>query len=387
MNTRWIHLPLVAALLLPALGVVSVLGASRAQAQEVEIEGPLAGKPAVIYLRQYRKFRLQIQPGVARTLTDEYATAHFATLQLQFHLTDWLGIGLWGGYNFYNMRTALTREIVEKGVTTDRNRLSLPTNSEFGSQIGRLRWVGAAQATFAPLRGKLALFQKIFVDTDLYIFGGIALVGVEERADTTAGICGADTAACRATQTARKNRLAIAPTMGVGLTMYFNNFLGLAVEWRAMPFAWNTSGTDESGPSSPGFPDGVIDSGDTIFHLNHMVHLGFIFYLPTQVKVTGKDEESASSSAAAATPEAKPAADAAPADKTTEGGDAAPAADAPPPDDGLVMDGGEEPSGGLVMEGDTSGGDQTGEAGMVFGEEPAAEPPAEGGRKKKKRRK
>ena len=354
MNTRWIVFAIVAALLVPELST------SQARAQEVELEGPLAGKPAVIYLRQYRKFRIQVQPGFARTLTDEFATAHLATFQAQFHLTDWLGFGLWGGYNVYNMRTSLTREVISKGVTTDRNRLSLADRANFGSQIGRIQWVGAAQATFAPLRGKLALFQKIFVDTDLYISGGVAVVGVQERADTSAGVCDSDTQACRDSQTNRQSRLAIAPTFAAGLTMYFASFIGLSIEWRAMPFAWNTSGTDEGGPSSP-FPDGLINSDDRIFHLNHMVHAGIVVYLPTKVKVTGKDTEEPA--AAAAKPSEKPAEGAAApaaAEPGTEG--AAEPGSGGNPDDGLIMDGGEDAAPGLNMEGE-GGGD----GGMTFG--------------------
>ena len=42
------------------------------------------------------------------------------------------------------------------------------------------------QVTFSPFRGKLALFQKLFVDTDLYVHGGVAFVGVKEREDCDA---------------------------------------------------------------------------------------------------------------------------------------------------------------------------------------------------------
>jgi hypothetical protein len=52
-----------------------------------------------------------------------------------------------------------------------------------------------------------------------------------------------------------------------------------------MPFAWNTSGTDERGPDGL-FPDGAINYRDRIRHFNNMVSLGLIIYLPTAPEIT-----------------------------------------------------------------------------------------------------
>ena len=87
--------------------------------------------------------------------------------------------------------------------------------------------------------------------------------------------------------------MAIAPTFGVGLSMYFTDYLALTLEYRAFPFKWNTSGTDEGGqnkdrqPDNSGeFPDGQINEADRIFHFNQMFKLGLAFYLPFQGQVT-----------------------------------------------------------------------------------------------------
>ena len=272
-----------------SLALLATLGLapSVASAQEVQVEGPLAGEPAVRHMRVYRSGRIQIQPGFAMTLQDEYSTTMLGTLQLQFHLTDWLGVGVWGGYGVYHGDTSLTDEVVAQGITTDRNRLSLPTAAGFSDQVGRISSVAAGQATFIPLRGKLALFQTLFVDTDFYLFGGVALVGVEERADVTSTVCATvGNPACVASQSARSTRFSLAPTFGAGLTMYFNDFIGLSLEWRGLPFAWNTSGTDESGHARGDFPDGEIDGDDRIFHFNHLFQLGVVIYLPTAAEIT-----------------------------------------------------------------------------------------------------
>jgi hypothetical protein len=56
----------------------------------------------------------------------------------------------------------------------------------------------------------------------------------------------------------------------------------MTLEWRALPFAWNTSGTDESGDPAGDFPDDVIDEKDRLAHFNHMFTVGLAFYLPTK---------------------------------------------------------------------------------------------------------
>lgn len=271
--------------------VLAVDGASVAKAQDVQITGPLAGAPACRNCRIYREGRIQLQPFAAFTLQDEFSRTLLAGLQIQYHFTDWLGIAAWGGYGVLGLDTGLTGEVEALGQTTSRNRLSLPHRDNFPDQIGRIQYVGAGQLTFIPLRGKLALFQKLFIDADFYIFLGAAAVGVEERADVTTDVCvgpgnpGPNDDPCDSTAFDRASRVAIAPTFGVGLMLYASDFFGLSIEYRGLPFAWNTSGTDEAGADGE-FPDGIIDSEDQIFHYNHMVALGFAFYLPTEAKIS-----------------------------------------------------------------------------------------------------
>ena len=73
--------------------------------------------------------------------------------------------------------------------------------------------------------------------------------------------------------------MAIAPTFGVGLSMYMTDYLAMTLEWRALPFSWNTSGTNEVG--NP-LDEAVIDDQDRLSHFNHLFTLGFAFYLPTE---------------------------------------------------------------------------------------------------------
>jgi outer membrane beta-barrel protein len=296
--------------LMMALGLVvatagGITGSNTAEAQEVQITGPLAGAPAVRHMRIYRDGRFQLQPTFGVTINDEFSRALLAGIQLGYHFTDWLGLQAFFHYNTYPLDTDLTDQIGKIGQSTEFNRLSLPTKEGFKKQIGHLQYMAGVQATFIPLRGKLALFQALFVDTDFYIFAGAAFAGVEERSDvkrpaslacTEKALYMANPQTCNNTQTgpnSRSSRMAVAPTFGVGLSLYFTDYLAMTLEYRAFPFRWNTSGTDEGGmnkqrqaDSSGEFPDGQITSADRTFQFNQMFGLGFAFYLPAKAKIT-----------------------------------------------------------------------------------------------------
>jgi hypothetical protein len=128
-----------------------------------------------------------------------------------------------------------------------------------------------------PLRGKLALFQSIYIDTDLYISAGPAFVGLTERKD-----CNTCANVFETTK-----RTAIAPTFAVGLSFYVNKWSALGFEYRGLPFAWNISGFDTAGGGKDDdFPDNRITDADQRFRFNQMMTISYNIYLPTQYKVS-----------------------------------------------------------------------------------------------------
>jgi outer membrane beta-barrel protein len=289
---------LLIALTAVMLAGVGAFGPAKTSAQEVQVTGPLAGQPAVRRLRIYRKGRFEITPSAAFTLQDEFSRTIGFGASATYHLTDWFGIGAFGFFAPIHIDTALTDQVAELGQTTSRNALSLPSRQGFPEQIATIDWMATLQAVFIPLRGKLSLFQKLFVDTDFYLAGGLAFVGVSERADVAEGVCpGREPVTgfnasqeCLDTQQARAARVAITGTFAAGLRLYINQFMALNLEWRALPFEWNTGGFDVDGATNRsgdgGFADGRIDATDRLFHFNHMFVLGYSFYLPTRVQIS-----------------------------------------------------------------------------------------------------
>ena len=226
-------------------------------------------------------------------MLDEYKRTIFISGRLQYNIFDFLGVGVFGGFGAANLNTDLTDKIDATAPRNSRTALNLPVDLSSGTgrlaqnydvQTGKMRWMAAPQVTFSPFRGKLALFQKLFIDTDLYIHAGVAFVGVEERADCALGKC---TLAANKDAFATQTRVAIAPTFGLGLTLYATNFVSVNVEYRAFPFSWNRGGFDSRGAApDASFPDNKINSEDRTFKFNQMVFLAAGFHFPTSPKIS-----------------------------------------------------------------------------------------------------
>ncbi len=262
-----------------------------AEAQEIQLTGPLAGAPACRHCRLYREGRFEVAIGPGFTLLDEYKRTIFVSGRLQYNIFDFLGVGLFGGFGAASLNTDLSDKINDTAPRNSRTAANLPVNvtsgkltQDFDVQAGKLKWMAAPQVTFSPFRGKLAIFQKLFVDTDLYIHGGAAFIGVEERADCAAGKC---TLAANKDAFQTTTRVAIAPTFGLGFTFYVSNLVSVNLEYRAFPMSWNRGGFDTRGAGSDAnFPDNKIDQEDRTFKFNQMIFVAAGFHFPTSPKVS-----------------------------------------------------------------------------------------------------
>ena len=292
----------------------ATLVTSSAAAQDIQIRGPLAGARSVARLVRYRENRLSLTPTVGITLNDEFSREIFFGLRANYHFADWIGVGL-GFMGAAGVDTSLTTQITAR---SPGNTPNIPSRANFPQQIGRRDYMVDLYATFIPLRGKFALFQNLVADLDLYFVAGIAVVGVTERADFSLGsqTAGLDAVAVSnlrrqwaTSQSARASRLAVAPTFGFGLNFFINRFVSVNFEYRATPFSWNRSGTDENSTenrcgaagntSCAGFSDAVstyfatnssqrvarVTSDDRTLSFNQMVTLGVSIFLPTSPRV------------------------------------------------------------------------------------------------------
>lgn len=282
-----------------AAGLALLAFAETASAQEIQLTGPLAGAPAVRKLRLYRQARFEIAPAVSFTLLDEYQRTILLGARLTYNLTDWFGIGVWGGYGgLIRIPTSLTDHIQEVNESrradavmrnvryedTITGRLtSVNLGADLKEQIAQVDWMVSPQVTFVPFRGKIAIFSAIYADTDVYFFGGPAFVGLQERQNCQTIECSNPSGA----GFERASRMAIAPTAGLGLTFYANKWSALGVEYRTLAYARNNGGFDTAGSGKDkAFPDNRISPDDRSFSFTHLVTVSYNFYLPTQYRVS-----------------------------------------------------------------------------------------------------
>lgn len=271
-----------------ALGIaglvgLGVLGVERtAQAEEIQLTGPLAGAPPVRKLRQHRKGRFEIAPAFSFTLLDEYRRTMVVGATATYNAFDWLGFGVYGGYGAIAPLTALSDKVNDSAPRNSRTAVNLDNPSKngavrnFGAQVSKMTWMVVPQVQIAPFRGKLALLSKVFVDTDLYLHLGLGFHGLEERADCTSGACTTDVKAMT-------SRVAISPNFGLGFKFYTSKLVNFGLEYRAFPYSWNRAGLDQRGGGNDGkFPDQKIDSNDQTFKFNQMITLSVGFAFPSQ---------------------------------------------------------------------------------------------------------
>jgi hypothetical protein len=268
-----------------------------ARAQEVQLTGPLKGAPAVRNMRLYREGRFEIAPAASFTLLDEYRRTIIAGARVNYNIKDWIAIGVWGGAGVASLTTDLADKIDQ---TAPRNALTAvnvnhtgdlqmnPKGTEgyasFNNQTAQISYIVAPQVTFIPFRGKLAIFNKIFVDTDFYAAGGVGFVGIQERENCGGG---GQPSCTNPSSFQLQSQLKLAPTFGAGFTFYLGGTVSLGLEYRLLPFAWNRSGFDSKG-GGPGnnFPDGQVNSSDETFEFNQLVTVSIGFSFPTQPKIS-----------------------------------------------------------------------------------------------------
>jgi len=289
---------------------------SFAKAQEIVLEGPLVGQPAVRKLLLLREGRLSISPMTGMTVLDTFRRNVLLGLKLEYSVFEWFSIGIYGTGFLHGdvLDTKLTSEIESK---SRDNIMNLPDADHVRDQIGTVNGLLTLQLSFIPLRGKMGLFKALFLNADFYFFigGGIGFVkdrGYAEdeysqdaiKASVNGDYGYLDNLPCqdRAPRDGKaddynrclvmQNRIAaVIPTFGAGFDLFVNEWLAINLEYRAIPLKINVSGTDEYGMNAnrtlgdPGyynrsatFPDHKIDEKDRVFTILHTVNLGVSFY-------------------------------------------------------------------------------------------------------------
>jgi hypothetical protein len=175
-----------------------------------------------------------------------------------------------------------------------------PLLHDFQAGLTRAQWQASIDAVFTPFSGKLGLFSALFTEYDIYVYGGLGLIGWNKHFDqeSTAQILGvstdpADPSYCAVAGMGQDSECLLHPvnaddgvkvggSFGAGVNLFLNDFIALNLEIQDIVTSNNLAGLNTTIEDIPP----VVDRLDRdVFH-NVTLQVGAKFYIPFKAKRT-----------------------------------------------------------------------------------------------------
>jgi outer membrane beta-barrel protein len=259
---------------------------------------PLEGQPAIRNKVELRKLRFEISPQFLVQINPDYKHAFGVGANLQFHITDWIGVGIEGAYLF-NSNTALENEIRDKLPTGDYMYPGpQPTRAIHDQHTMGINALMSAYASLTPWAGKFSLFSALFFNYDFYANVGIGLVNwvqdpkcctatpVVVHSPSTTGETIGDPNTEDASQFAG---LKVGGLIGFGVHIYFNDWIGMQLELRDYIHKANPGGGDKDGDRHLCSGQGTAPcngNSDESIQNSIFFGVGVTLMLPPRAKIT-----------------------------------------------------------------------------------------------------
>jgi outer membrane beta-barrel protein len=227
-------------------------------------------RPAIRHRHELRHGRFELGPSVGISLDRSLRHALLLGLKLEYHLNDWLSLGLDAGYGI-GIDTGLTGEL-HRRYEGDPERWR-----ELTDRFSDLRAAGDLRVTLTPISGKLGLFSRLFIAYDLYAFAGLGLALLSNR---FSGPSAED-------QVSEGPRAG--PAFGLGMHLFLTRFIAMGVEIRDLVFLDNESGQDLTrGLSESELSSGevTIDADDQTLSSHWFVGINLTLFLPTSIRIS-----------------------------------------------------------------------------------------------------
>jgi len=283
------------------------VGALALLASPAHAEGrnPLAGQPAIRHRVELRKMRFEITPQLILSTNQPYLIGVGGGAALQFHITDWFGLGASFHYTA-NIAAPLVGRISDSlptayaAVGDPSAGLRQPSKQMFQDHLTGPSMLIGIYGTLTPIGGKFSLFNSLFANYDFYGLFGLGLV------NTTTPLSGNTAAYQDSAGMSRKINtsplmaandvnlqtpdpfLGLQPAglFGIGVHIFFNHWIGLNLELRDYLYKSNPGGldvvtTDNNKDNSP-----VLSSDDTYIVSNLYFALGVTIMLPPTAKIS-----------------------------------------------------------------------------------------------------
>jgi hypothetical protein len=293
-------------------------------------KGPLEGEPIVRKKLQLRRFRFQLTPFVGMSLSQPFVHMGYIGAKATFHFADWIGARGTFAYGIVPVESKLLKAVNDGGLpsqddmgahapNTDDPTLAgdqicmgnapcrtnaqadnpAPLLHDFRAGLVRAQWQASVDAVFTPFSGKLGLFSAIFTEYDIYVFGGLGLVGYNKHYDnrSTAQLEGLDTSPdspsycsagagqnqeCLLHPVSAEEGVKIGGSFGGGLHLFLAKWVSLDFEIQDIVVGVNLTGLNRTVRDIPP----VVNADDRFVFHNVTLQVGPKFYFPFKAKRT-----------------------------------------------------------------------------------------------------
>ena len=276
-----------------ALALVAFTLAALGAQASADRKNPLLGQPEVRRRYLLNDGRFEITPSLAFTVAADLKHTIAPGVKAMFHLNDYLWFGGEVGFGAANINTGLFDRVLATLPTTIEPRLAIcppdnhpcdfaPSKKQAEQRARDIGLIADAHVAFSPWFGKMAIFQKWFINMDLYFMGGVGFVGLKNTVPSdTPKTVGANSDGDPRNDIPDTNGIKIGPVLGGGFHFFFNRFTALNFEFKDYIFNDNPSGFNIT-------TDHNLDvTADDMSLQNHLfATIGFTVYFPTGVKIS-----------------------------------------------------------------------------------------------------
>ncbi len=314
-------------IILTALAALTAYGAWSPEPAHARKKGVLEGEPIVRKKLKLRKFRFQLTPFIGMSLSQPFVHMGYVGARIGVHFADWIGVRAGFGYGVIHLDSKLLKAINNGGLptgiapgamdTTVMNGAMCPAGGapcrssadsdnpaplkhDFRAGLTRAQWQSSVDLVFTPFEGKLGLFSAIFTEYDIYLFGGLGLVGFNKQYSnkSTAQLLDLPTnpgAAnyCQGTSGAQNDECLLHPvkadvgvkvggSFGAGLNLFLTDWVSLGFEFQDIVTSNNIAGLNTTVTDIPP----RVDKKDRDAFHNVTFQLGATFYFPPKAKRT-----------------------------------------------------------------------------------------------------
>lgn len=226
-----------------------------------EEESPLAGGQSVRDKVLYRSGRVELSPMLGVTPDDAYVRNLVGGVNVSYHLTNQIGIGLTGLVSPIHPETSLTRNI-------KRSIDSRDDASPSDLALSYAQWMAGVEFYYVPLFGKLSLMNDAIGYYDVHIIGG--MTGIMQG-DCEIGSPGSNCAGNPSPETSMAG-LKPAGTVGLGFRLFVGDAYAMHLQVRDHLYR-RAELAETDGTANPTFSS------------NFLLSFGFSFFFPQSVEI------------------------------------------------------------------------------------------------------